>query len=513
LARTYIDWVNLFVLNMAAAGFVKVFVQHLHATDHFSNHIDPYVKIKYAGQEQRSSVRKNAGRKMDFNETFQFAYVPGHDMTFEVMDKDDKSDDHVGKSQGHKPEHEKGHHNLDLHHKGKKTGHLLVNIQAYQAVQVQKTIYENVAMEVMKQVPGPDEFKVTLLELHADHELFSNHIDPYVIVTYAGQEFQTSVRKNAGRKVHFGESFQFGFVSGNSIFFTVMDKDKKKDDYVGQSAGYMPEQQLAYEPDHNLDLHKEHHGHKVKTGHLRVVYEVVQTVENVMEIVMQQVPKTILETEMQLVNGGGFQQVPQTTVQMYAPAVQTMAAPAVQTVAAPLVADPVYLPPIQAPQPAPTVQTVAAPAVRTMAAPLIADPVYVERIQAPAPAPLLAPAVQTMVAPAVRTMGAPLIANPVYMETIQAPAPVQTMVASAVQTMAAPRYVETIQARAPATTTIAAPTYTMAAAPASLSVPIAALPVVAPVTTLATPQVTRRSLGRASFASTSVMSAPSPGFM
>lgn len=86
-------------------GLLEVFLiegKGLKGTDFIFDKIDPYVVIKYKGQQKKSSVAKGQGSNPKWNERFTFrAEFPGSggdfNLNFKLMDQDTFSaDDYLG---------------------------------------------------------------------------------------------------------------------------------------------------------------------------------------------------------------------------------------------------------------------------------------------------------------------------------------------------------------------------------------------------------------------------------
>jgi hypothetical protein len=104
-------------------------------THHGDDKADWYVKVCYHGEEKKTSIKKNAGHGTTHwhdHHTFEFDIHHGHELKFEIEDKDKHESDHLGKCDlGHKPEHyphgPHHHHDMDIkkhghdHHRGKLT--------------------------------------------------------------------------------------------------------------------------------------------------------------------------------------------------------------------------------------------------------------------------------------------------------------------------------------------------------------------------------------------------------
>jgi len=128
---------------------------------------DWFVKLKYAGSQQKTSVKQNAGHgTTHWNETFTFDLVPGSDLVFEIEDKDRHENDHLGKCDlGHKPENyphgSTHHHDKAIHksghkdHRGKLTVMVeLINAEAeyIETIEIPTTVNQMVTQQVSKMV-------------------------------------------------------------------------------------------------------------------------------------------------------------------------------------------------------------------------------------------------------------------------------------------------------------------------------------------------------------------------
>jgi len=128
---------------------------------------DWFVKLKYAGSQQATSVKQNAGHgTTHWNESFTFDLVPGNDLVFEIEDKDRHENDHLGKCDlGHKPEKyphgSTHHHDKAIHksghkdHRGKLTVMVeLINAEAeyIETIEIPTTVNQMVTQQVSKMV-------------------------------------------------------------------------------------------------------------------------------------------------------------------------------------------------------------------------------------------------------------------------------------------------------------------------------------------------------------------------
>jgi hypothetical protein len=313
---------------------------------------DWFVKLKYAGRQQETSVKQNAGHgTTHWNETFSFDLVPGNDLVFEIEDKDRHENDHLGKCDlGHKPEKyphgSTHHHDKAIHksghkdHRGKLTVMLepikvahtksvpvtkMVTQQVVKQIEVQtlppvtqqvakqievqtlpprREFYEMVSetvqvpqeqtvfttQDVVKKESFLAQFNVTVVKLETKDG--DKGADWFVKLKYAGSQQKTSVKQNAGHgTTHWNETFTFDLVPGSDLVFEIEDKDRHENDHLGKcDLGHKPEN-YPHGSTHHHDkaIHKK--GHKDHRGKLIVMLELINAEAEYIETI--EIPTTV----------------------------------------------------------------------------------------------------------------------------------------------------------------------------------------------------------------------------
>jgi len=189
---------------------------------------DPYVKVSFGEESEKTSTKDDAGKQATWNETLTF-FVDLTAVTQGVValyDKDTISDDLLGTNTF---PIKTGHYTVDVLDKDQKKGKLLLSVSVDN--QPLPAIEEHLTAKEAPKTP----VDVTVVRVANLPSSMLDKTDPYVQVAFQTDAKKTSTKEDAGKSAVFQEVLRFDVdiaaVTQGTV--SVYDKDTISDDLIG----------------------------------------------------------------------------------------------------------------------------------------------------------------------------------------------------------------------------------------------------------------------------------------